>query len=105
VSGLAVITLAAWVAGVGVLAFSVAAKLADWAATVARWPVSPSRLGGPLIVTMAEAGVVLAAVAPVVTAPRFWAVAALYGGYAVASIRLRGRDRAAGILPRWCAPI
>ena len=87
----AVVALAGWAAGVAVLAFAVVAKLSDWAQTRARWPVR-SALAGPVPVTTVEAAVVVLAVLPVATAPRFGTVAVVYLAYAVAAVRLRGRD-------------
>jgi hypothetical protein len=90
-SPVAVIALSGWAAGVAVLAFAVVAKLSDWPQTKGRWPVR-SALAAPGPVTAVEAIVVIAAVLPLATVPRFIAVTVVYFCYTVAAVRLRGRD-------------
>ncbi len=90
-SPVTVIALAGWAVGVAILAFAVVAKLSDWQQTNGRWPVK-SALATPAVVTAVEVAAVLIAVLPLATSTRFIVIAVIYLAYAVAAVRLRGRD-------------
>jgi hypothetical protein len=86
--------MAAWVTGVGLVAFSVAAKLLDWRATTMMWPVTSPRLQvvlGPMPTMMIESFMVAFAIAPVSAQWRLAALGLLYSAYAMAALVLRGR--------------
>jgi hypothetical protein len=89
-----VVVLMTWSLAVAVVAASVLAKVVDWAATRAAWPVR-SRwwrwLLGPWQVVSCEMVVVVLALLPVPGRARFLVLAALYAGYAVAGLALSGR--------------
>jgi hypothetical protein len=87
------LTSAALVAAVAVLAFSIVAKLSDWTATDSMWPITgrPRRIAGPAQVLALELVIVGWAIAPVPAGVRMLAVGLLYVGYTATAIALRGR--------------
>ncbi|TDV49949.1 hypothetical protein [Actinophytocola oryzae] len=88
------VVLMGWSLAVAVVAASVLAKLVDWTATRAAWPVRSRRwrwLLGPGQVVSGEVVVVALTLLPLPGRSRLLVLAALYVGYAVAGLVLRGR--------------
>jgi len=86
------VVLVAWGLAVAVVAASVLAKVVDRAATRAAWPVRSGRwLLGPSQVVSGEVVVLVLALLPVPSRARLLVLAAVYAGYAIAGLVLRGR--------------
>ncbi|MEV5754782.1 hypothetical protein AB0L00_43830 [Actinoallomurus sp. NPDC052308] len=81
------------VGGVAVLALSVAAKLMDWETTRAVWPVTGGlrALAGPTPVTVVEGLVAVTALLPAPVGVRLGLLGAVFAGYTVAALLMRGR--------------
>lgn len=88
------LTLIAFTAATATLAFSVAAKLADWETTSAVWPIRGMlrRAMNPTTVIGLEVLVLAVAIVPVGVRLRIALLGAVYAGYAVTAALLRGRD-------------
>ena len=91
---LVIVGVAATAVGAGVLALSVAAKLADWEATRLVWPIRgwAGRLAGPGVITVMEAALVVAALAPLPPRLRMTMVGLVFAAYAAAALALRGES-------------